>query len=247
MQKDDTSNIQNETAEELVGAIEGLAGGVGGELQGIEADADVAVLLVQTDDASNIQNEIAEEIASEVEGLAGGVGGELRAVEADADVAVLLVQEDDTSNIQNEIGANGVSRAEGCISRSSGGTTAMGEELSSACGPVKAPLAAASATPRGGTSHTRGEDESACGPAEGPTGIASATPSAKPSGKGQAPLSKREKKRLRWEAQMKEVERRQGKKPQEQIESPAEMIEGSKHLSPEMAKLLRRHYLPRSP
>ena len=107
VQKDDTSNIQNETAEELVGAIEGLAGGVGGELQGIEADADVAVLLVQTDDASNIQNEIAEEIASEVEGLAGGVGGELRAVEADADVAVLLVQEDDTSNIQNEIGERG--------------------------------------------------------------------------------------------------------------------------------------------
>ena len=46
---------------------------------------------------------------------------------------------------------------------------------------------------------------------------------------------------------MREVERRQGEKPQEQVESPAEMIEGIKHLFPEMAKVLRRHYLPRSP
>ena len=205
---------------------------------------------MQKDDTSNIQNETAEELVGAIEGLAGGVGGELQGIEADADVPVLLVQKDDTSNIQNEIGASGASPAEGltgCISPISGGTSAMGEELSSACGAVKAPLAAASATPSGGTSLTRGEDESACGPAEGPTGIASATPSAKPSGKGQARLSKRDKKRLRWEAQMREAERRYGVKPQEQVESPEEMIEGIEHLTPEMAKLLRRHYLPRSP
>ena len=46
---------------------------------------------------------------------------------------------------------------------------------------------------------------------------------------------------------MREVARRQGVKPQEQVESPAEMIEGIKHLFPEMAKVLRRRYLPRSP
>ena len=186
--------------------------------RGVEADACVPVSLLQKDDTSNIQNETGDEIAGEIEGLAGGVGGELRGIEADADVPILLVQEDDTSSIQNEIGANGVSRAEGCISRSLAGTTAMAEELSSAGGPAK-----------------------------GPTGMASATPSAKPSGKGQARLSKRDKKRLRWEAQMREVARRQGVKPQEQVESPAEMIEGIEHLFPEMAKVFRRHYLPRSP
>ena len=45
---------------------------------------------------------------------------------------------------------------------------------------------------------------------------------------------------------MREVERRHGIKPKEQVESPEEMIEGIEHLFPEMAKVLRRH-MPRSP
>ena len=68
--------------------------------------------------------------------------GELSGNEADVNVPVLLVQKDDTSNIQNETSANSVSRAEGltgCLSPFLGGTTAMGEELSSACGRAEGP------------------------------------------------------------------------------------------------------------
>ena len=68
--------------------------------------------------------------------------GELSGKEADANVPVLLVQKVDTSNIQNETSANWVSRAEGltgCLSPFLGGTTAMGEELSSACGRARGP------------------------------------------------------------------------------------------------------------
>ena len=205
---------------------------------------------------------VAAETGAEVRGDEGLEVGETRGNEADTDVPVLLVQKDDASNIQNETGeeiAGEIEGATGGISPILSGTTAMGQELSSGCGPAEgatgvasatlSPTGKDSATPNGGTSPARGEDESACDPSKGPTGIASATPSggiSASTGKERTKLSKRERKRQRWEIGMRELERRCGIVPKEHGESPEEMIARVQHMFPEMAKLLRRH-LPRSP
>ena len=86
-------------------------------------------------------------------------------------------------------------------------------------------------------------------PAKGPLAAADAIPSggiSASTGKGGTKLSKREKKRRRWEIGMRELERRCGIVPKEHVESPEEMIAEVQHQFREMAKLLRRH-LPRSP
>ena len=65
VQKDDASNIQNETGEDTAGEIEGMTGAAP---RGLEAHAGVPVSLVQKEDASNIQNETGEDTAGKSRG-----------------------------------------------------------------------------------------------------------------------------------------------------------------------------------